>query len=35
VADCLPSELETHESVVEAYLGKKSGGQYQVAGVIA
>jgi branched-chain amino acid transport system ATP-binding protein len=35
VADCLPSELETHESVVEAYLGKKSGGQYQVAGVTA
>jgi branched-chain amino acid transport system ATP-binding protein len=35
VADCLPSELETHDSVVEAYLGKKPGGQYQVAGVTA
>jgi branched-chain amino acid transport system ATP-binding protein len=35
VADCLPCELENHESVVEAYLGKKAGGQYQVAGVIA
>ncbi|CAE6820316.1 Lipopolysaccharide export system ATP-binding protein LptB [Paraburkholderia aspalathi] len=35
VADCLPSELETHASVVEAYLGKKPGGKYQVAGVIA
>ncbi|CAG9269392.1 ABC transporter ATP-binding protein [Paraburkholderia unamae] len=35
VADCLPSELENHESVVEAYLGKKPGGQYQVAGAIA
>jgi branched-chain amino acid transport system ATP-binding protein len=35
VADCLPCELENHESVVEAYLGKKAGGQYQVARVIA
>jgi branched-chain amino acid transport system ATP-binding protein len=35
VADCLPSELESHEGVVEAYLGKKPGGQYRVAGVSA
>ena len=35
VAECLPSELETHESVVEAYLGKKPGRQYQVAGAVA
>lgn len=35
VADCLPSELDTHDSVVEAYLGKKPGRQYQVAGVTA
>lgn len=32
VADCLPSELESHEGVVEAYLGKKSGEQYRIAG---
>jgi branched-chain amino acid transport system ATP-binding protein len=35
VADCLPSELASHESVVEAYLGKKPGGQYQVVGAVA
>ena len=35
VADCLPAELESHESVVEAYLGRKSPLNHQAAGTPA
>ncbi|MGU7782283.1 ABC transporter ATP-binding protein [Burkholderia sp. PU8-34] len=35
VADCLPAELENHEGVVEAYLGKKNPLNYQTAGAAA